>query len=544
MIAGVGSFPKTGLVNSFPSSPIAPTATLVIPESIGVLAAIAAVAAAIAGLLGKATIDEFQRQDEEAKKVGLPILTEGAQPEIELQGADPGTPTGYHGGSSASQQWYRVFQRAFVQNGEFDSWLSPTYQDAGIGVFYASDLLVDNIADEDFTHFSFDNSPLSEEPQIGETNKQYKLRERKDGGSFQDVLLGTFFGCRFLGYSPNNFTVPDTQDTVYYEGTASGPITTAKVAGRGAQGAPSTVEQLLQENNDLLKFLLPQFDKIIKNTDLIIINQRLQTEIFAQIVDNLANQIQNGFDYILDSLGAQDTEVIPSADVEEIPQIAPPVELPDLVPPLPTPSEPLTLPDGGEALKMPAPELLIDYLPPDDREGFWTPRVLPIPVGDFGKVLADIQDCVCVSLPDCCDEILSELQDIDDTLEVIDENVDDIQWEVDPPLPGHEDLGTASISSTTGGVWTNLGTLVWVKLTQTVAPSGAVKITFANNSGPSVQYVGWFSWNIDGHWTEKQIMTWESGIFPAPKSATGFQFTATHGASYSAQYWYDNRTTG
>ena len=538
-------------LSSFPSQPFGsnaakPLESSISPEIPGFNDAVRALGLLItaAGLaIADGITDLFDGDNEKDKDTQTFPLIPGGQPEIQIDPGSPGTPTGYNGGSSASQQWYRVFQRAFVQNGEFDSWLAPTYQDAGIGTRYASQLLVDGVADEDFTHFSFQNSPLSEEPSIGASNKQYKIRESQDGGAPIDVLLGNFFGCRFLGYSGTNGVLPDTNDPVYYQGTEQDPITTAHDAGKDVLPAPVDLGDDAELTDDLLKFLIEQSDKIIQQNEIVIFNQKQQTEILGDLLGDLADRLEVFGSDLLDSLGAQDTEVLPSPDIEELPVIGNPIELPALDPVPITPSEPLALPDAGEALKMPGLDEYIDFVPPDPRDGEWTPKVLPVPLGDIGKVLADIQQCVCVEAEDCCAEILQKLQEIDGDIEELREVADDIQWEVDPPLPGSGDLNQGSISATTGGTFTGLGRLVWVKMTMAVAPVGRVKITFANNSGPNVHYVGWMSWNIDGAWTEKQIMTWESAMYPAPKGSSGFAFTSTHGAQYSAEYWTDARTT-
>ena len=542
MIAGISNFPTAGGISTYPSAtPTLAVAPAAVPAS--VLALIAAISGVIAFIGGKLTLDEFQRQDQEAKVPLLPNLSVGRQRETEIEPPSPGNPTGYHGGSSQVQNWWRVFQRANVSNGEFTGWGTITWAFAGNNTFYASDLVVIDTPDEDFTHFSFNNSPLSEDPYIGSASKNYFLRERPGAGSFSDVLLGTFFGCRFLGYSGTNGVLPDTNDPVYYEGTATDPVTTAADAGKAVMPAPTEIEQLLEENQALYEFLVRQNDQILDLSTIAVLNQRLQVEIFAEIADNLANQIQNGFDFILEQLGALETLIIEPVTVSELPNAPTPPTLPDFAPPAVPASEPLLLPDGGEALLLPPTETNIAFVPSDQRENRWNPPLLAIPEQRIPLAIANIQDCVCFGLSSCCELIFSRIIEVKDVADDIVEDTENIEWEINPPLPGSSDLAATAFVSTSGGTWQNVGKLIWVFLTQTVAPSGRVKVTFANNSGPSVQYVGWFSWNVDGKWTPKNGMTWEQGAFIAPKGAIGFQFTATHGARYSGVYYTDNRSS-
>ena len=523
-----------------PLAPTAPTATLVVPESLGILAAIAAVAAAIAGLLGKFTLDEFEKQDRERDENLVRPLTEGSQSTTEIAPSSPGQSAGYVGGTDDQVFWYACYQAAIMSGNQFVSWSSPLWSGQGMYEFYVSTITAAAQEVGGYEHWSVDGN-ASGPPYLQGTNRIYGLKGTRDGQPWT-TGLGNHSGIRFLGFFAVNNQLPDQNDTVYIPGTEQDAITTAHDAGKAVMSAPTDLDLALEENKDLLKFLIAQNDKLLKGQDVVIFNQRQQVEIFARLLDDLANDIENAFDFIVERLGAEDTEVLESPEIEELPQTAEPPSLPDLEPVAPLKVEPLLLPDGGQGFLMPPPELDIEFTPQDQREGRWNPGITAIPSGRMLYALGLILQCVCTDLVDCCLEILKELQDVDDQLDDIEEVGLDTQWQINPPLPGSSDLGTGSISSTTGGEWTGLRSLVWVKLTQTVAPFGSVRIQFANNSGPQVQYVGWMSWQIDGHWTPKEVMTWAQATFSAPKGATGFSFTATHGAQFSVDYWYDNRS--
>lgn len=114
-----------------PLAPTAPTATLVIPESLGILAAIAAVAAAIAGLLGKFTLDEFEKQDRERDKNLVRPLTEGSQGTTQIAPSSLGQPAGYVGGTDDSVFWYADDQQII------EVAISPYLQTVGVMVVEA-----------------------------------------------------------------------------------------------------------------------------------------------------------------------------------------------------------------------------------------------------------------------------------------------------------------------------------------------------------------------------------------------------------------------
>lgn len=538
-------------LSSFPSQPIAPNAAkpleanfeIPVPSFKDIVTAIGSTIVGIGTsiVIGIDNLLDPGPEDEEKQGTDqLPIIP-GGQAEIELEPGQPPTPTDWYGGTLTGTYYWINYQKVVIQNGQFAGWGGVDAFGVGQHTFSDVELHVNDTPDEDIEHWSYNG--LGEEPHINTTGKQYKVYAVKDGaGAPQQLILILANGVRVLGFSdtPGQPAAPGDQG---FNDDATDPIVTAKDAGKAVMSAPIDLSVLATRNNQLLQFLLSQNDKLLQGQDVIIFNQRQQLEIFSQLLDNALLDLENGVAYIIERLGAQETEIVVPAEVPQLPQTPEAPALPDLEPAAPSKEEPLLLPDGGEGFLLPPPELLIDYTPQDQREGRWSPPIVAVPDGRIPLAIAQIQDCVCIDLTDCCNLLLQRLAEVKEIAEDVQEDTEDIQWELQPPLPGSPDLLQGTIAGTSGGSFSGLGKLVWVHMSRTVEPTGSVKITFGNNSGQSVSYVGWFSWEIDGKWTEKQIITWSEMAFVPPRGARGFQFTATHKAEYSVEYWTDNRAT-
>ena len=180
-----------------PLAPTAPTATLVVPESLGILAAIAAVATAIAAALGKLTIDQLEKQDRERdENLALP-LTSGSQSATEIAPSSPGQPAGYVGGGDDSVFWYAVYEAAIMSGNQFVERSSPLWSGQGMYEFYV--LTITAAAQEvgGYEHWSVSGN-ASGPPYLQGTNRIYGLKGTRDGQPWT-TGLGNHSGIRFYG---------------------------------------------------------------------------------------------------------------------------------------------------------------------------------------------------------------------------------------------------------------------------------------------------------------------------------------------------------
>ena len=340
----------------------------------------------------------------------------------------------------------------------------------------------------------------------------------------------------FLGFSSQDDVLPDINDVVYDPNGGQDQILTEEDFGK--ENLPDPADADSDDLDSALEFIIKQSDKLLKGNDIIIFNQKQQTEILADLIDGLRDQVELLGQELFDALGAEDTEVIEAPEVEELPFIGSPKTLPDFAPvPIESP-EPLLLPDGGEALKMPGLDEYIDYLPEDPRENRWNPPLVAIPLEAIGEALAEIKKCVCIDLveTDCCDELLAKLAEIKEKVEDIDDTTEATHDIVNPPVPGTAGVTEFFRPEASSHRVTGLSNIVWVKVNIIQDPSGR-KILWGGGAGDDIKYSGLFSFETAAGLTERIPISYDTTMLQAPARCTGFTLTGTTSTTYSVQYY-------
>lgn len=443
---------------------------------------------------------------------------------------DPGnapTPNGWFGGTLPGQPYWAEYQTAIISAGTLANWSNSFYASVGTHTFADVRLYVNNVPDEDLEHWSFEGE--GEEPFINERNKTYQLRAKKDGGATEEVLVTfTNFGTRVFGFVPSPGGSPIPGDQGFSDSGSPPIISTPEPITR-----PVPFDTPPGESNS--KPLIKTPDKVLSPLKDSI--EGLEKEIDSDQLKNEDRLLEDKND-ILDQTTGGSGALAPS------PVIIP--GLPDIIPPEEIPEE---IPELEEVTKIKSPDDLADFIPlpvpgapPQTPERF-TPKVAPLLGGSALEPILKKLELCCAEEQEanCCDEILAKLDTIKTIVDNIEDITEEIDWQVNPPLPGSGDLATATIPSSNGGAWTSLGNLVWVQLLMTVQPTNRYRIEYGNNNAPSVFFTGWFSWILAGGSIHRIPIDYSNAIFPAPKGATGFSFTCTNNSQFLANYWYDNR---
>lgn len=106
-------------------------------------------------------------------------------------------------GGQCPERYKLFYQNAVISNGTLAGWSSTFSVNPVnlVGPITNIILLVNNVADEDLEHWSFDGQ--GEEPFINERTKQYKFRCTTPNGDV-DVAIGNTFGRRFVDLQKNS----------------------------------------------------------------------------------------------------------------------------------------------------------------------------------------------------------------------------------------------------------------------------------------------------------------------------------------------------
>ena len=444
----------------------------------------------------------------------------------EIAPGQPEVPTDYFGGTQPVR--YRMqYRLPIISGGDLQGWgpVSVWFR-AADGPLSNPVMYVNDDADEDLQHWSFDG--LGEEPHIGDRNKDYDVDVTEGDGNVKRIFASSGFGLWVVGFVDADTEEPIPDDQYYVPGSGADPII-------------SVPDPIIPANPREAPPGEPDLFPLPPSQDALPVPQSAQ---------DLGKDIAEAPGFDPDRVAEDSTDILGSPGLSGGGQKAPPVPTPDL-PPIVTPDEvPEIIPEidptsGGEKLVEELTELVPPLLPlPPAVEDFIpTPGIKPLPGGSFLEIILKQIELCCAEQQeaDCCDEILAKLNELQETIDNIEEIAEEIDWQVNPPLPGSGDLGSGTIGATSGGSWTSLGNLVWVQLIMVVEPPTKYLLQFGNGNSPNIYITGWFIWILAGGNIHRIPIDYSNAMYPAPKGATGFAFTGTYGSQFSANYWYDNR---
>jgi len=437
------------------------------------------------------------------------------------------TPTEWVGGT-LPDTFYYLWYDVPILNATNDDVIGFSRRDTGFGsnTFSNLQLLATGIP-VPLYHWNYEGTGIP--PAINNRSRLYTLQHVRNGTTQQNTGLGTHVGVKILGFSPSNqsFT-PIPGDQAFNDDGQPPIISTPEPITR-----PVPFDTPPGESNS---------KPLIKTPDKVLSPLKDSIEDVEKQIDS--DQLKNEDRLLEDKNDILDQTTGGSGALAPSPPIIP--GLPDIIPPEEIPEE---IPELEEVTKIKSPDDLAEFIPlpvpgapPQTPERF-TPKVAPLLGGSALEPLLKKIELCCAEQQeaDCCDEILAKLDTIKTIVDNIENITEEIDWQVNPPLPGSGDLATGTIPSNNGGAWTSLGNLVWVQLSMTVQPTVRYRVEYGNNNAPNVFFTGWFSWILAGGSIHRIPIDYSNAIFPAPKGATGFSFTCTNNAQFLANYWYDNR---
>lgn len=66
-----------------------------------------------------------------------------------------------------------------------------------------------------------------------------------------------------------------------------------------------------------------------------------------------------------------------------------------------------------------------------------------------------------------------------------------------------------------------------------------IKGEWGGGEAPDVEYMGWYSWRIDGLESDRRLISYEANTFEAPRRATGFSYTLRNNSIAVATISYE-----
>lgn len=135
-----------------------------------------------------------------------------------------------------------------------------------------------------------------------------------------------------------------------------------------------------------------------------------------------------------------------------------------------------------------------------------------------------------VECPDPCDNtpVLDRLDDIDEALEELKDCACEKDYEIRVIVGEARNNARFVVPPRT----------LSVRLAVTVK-GDRIKGEWGGGEAPDVEYMGWYSWRIDGLESDRRLISYEANTFEAPRRATGFSYTLRNNSIAVATISYE-----
>ena len=248
---------------------------------------------------------------------------------------------------------------------------------------------------------------------------------------------------------------------------------------------------------------------------------------------NLPSPVEIGAPQLL-----PDTGIDPPPEIDFTPPPIPVIPIPIPIITTPTIPDPLIIPfprpnfeeeetPGEVAQPEPLPEL-----EGDDRPVEFPPLPFPGLLTPEGQIISLLELCCDENLQqqeDCCDEILEKLEEIK-------EQLDDIEYEVNPPPPGDGSLQLKSSGSGEEVLVSGESNVIWIRVIYITLPNLNKRIV-ASNPVLTALWGTYLNYLVNGKFSTSLMVPHSDNFFQAPKRCTGFGLFFKHGASGRAEYY-------